>query len=150
MNNTEDAQARLTEIAKRRNQVIDGASRGRHRGWDATGMAAMIAGFAALDLPVAPALQVSLLGVALVAALTCFTRAGQRSKALMHKSQLTGRFWAVLAGIAIGTGSLTLVGKWLVEQIDIPLRYTLLGVLVVALILVAQPLYRVLLHRTTA
>jgi hypothetical protein len=90
------------------------------------------------------------MGVALVVALTCFTRAGQRSKALMHKSQLNGRFWAVLGGFAIGTGALTLAGSWLVEQIDIPLRYTLLGVLVVALILVTQPLYRVLLHRTTA
>jgi len=149
MNHTEDAQARLAEIAKRRNQVIDGASRGRHRGWDATGMAAMIAGFAALDLPVAPALQLSLFGVALVAALTCFTRAGQRSKALMHQSQLTGRFWAVLGGFAIAAGALTLAGMWLVEQIDIPLGYTLLGVLIVALIVVTQPLYRLLLHRTT-
>ena len=150
MNDTEDAQARLTEIAKRRNQVIDGASRGRHRGWDATGMAALIAGFAAMDLPMAPALQLILLGVALVAALTCFTQAGKRSKALMHQSQLTGRFWAVLGGFAIAFGALTLGGMWLVDQIDIPIRYTLLGVLVVALIAVTQPLYRVLLHRTTA
>src|SRR4051812_37715402 len=113
MNDTEDAQARLTEIAKRRNQVIDGASRGRHRGWDAAGMAALIAGFAALDLHVAPALQLSLLGVALVAALTCFTQAGKRSKAVMHQSQLTGRFWAVIGGFAIGAGALTAGGMWL-------------------------------------
>jgi hypothetical protein len=150
MNHTEDAQARLAEIAKRRNQVIDGASRGRHRGWDATGMAALIAGFAALDLPVAPALQLSLMGIALIAALTCFTQAGKRSKALMHQSQLTGRFWAVVGGFAIAFGALALAGRWLVEQIDFPLRHTLLGVLIVALIVVTQPLYRVLLHRTTA
>lgn len=150
MNQTDDAQARLTEIAKRRNQVIDGASRGRHRGWDATGMAAMIAGFAAMDLPVASALQLSLFLVAMVAALACFTRAGQRSKALMHQSQLTGRFWAVIGGFAIAAGALTLAGMWLVDQIDVPIPYTLLGVLLVALITATQPLYRVLLHRPTA
>lgn len=150
MNHTEDAQARLTEIAKRRNQVIDGASRGRHRGWDAAGMAAMIAGFAAMDLPAGPALQLSLFGVALVGAMVCFTRAGLRSKAVMHQSQLTGRFWAVIGGFAIAAGVLVLAGTWLVDQIDFPLRHTLLGVLLVALLVVTRPLYRVLLHRTTA
>jgi hypothetical protein len=89
-------------------------------------------------------------GVALLAALTCFTQAGKRSKAIMHKSQLNGRFGAVVGGFAIAFGALTLGGMWLVDQIDIPIRYTLLGVLVVALIAVTQPLYRVLLHRTTA
>jgi hypothetical protein len=113
-------------------------------------MAALIAGFAAQDLPVAPALHSILLGVALVAALTCFTQAGKRSKALLHRSQLTGRFWAVVGGFAIAFGALTLGGIWLVEQIDLPIRHTLLGVLVVALIAVTQPLYRVSLHRTTA
>ena len=150
MNHTEDAQVRLTEIAQRRNQAMDGASRGRHRGWDATGMAAMIAGFAAMDLPVAPALQLSLFVVAMVAALTCFTRAGRRSKALMHRSQLTDRFWTVLGGFALATGALTLGGMWLVDQSDIPIRHTLLGVLLVALITATKSLFRVLLHRTTA
>ena len=149
MNHTEDAQARLAEIAKRRNQVIDGASRGRHRGWDGTGMLAMIAGFAALDLPLPAALQLSLFGVALVAALVCFTRAGQRSKAVMHRSQLTGRFWAVLGGFAVAAGAVTVAGMWLVDQIDIPLRHTLVGVLVAVLIAATQPLYRVLLRRAS-
>ncbi|MEV1173784.1 hypothetical protein [Nonomuraea sp. NPDC049784] len=150
MSHAEDAQASLTEIAKRRNQVIDGASRGRHRGWDATGMLAMIAGFAALDLPVPSALKLSLLGVALVAALACFTRAGRRSKAVMHQSQLTGRFWAVLGGVALAAGALAFAGMWLVERIDIPLRYTFMGAILAALIAAAGPLYRALLHRATA
>jgi hypothetical protein len=150
MNHIEDARASLEEIAKRRNQVVDGASRGRHRGWDATGMLALVAGFAALDLPVPPALQLSLFGVAMVAALTCFTRAGQRSKAVMHRSQLTGRFWVVLGGTALAFAALSFAGTWLVDQIDIPLRNTLLGVLLAALITATQPLYRVLLHRATA
>ena len=150
MNQTDDAQARLTEIAKRRNQVIDGASRGRHRGWDATGMLAMIAGFGAQDLPVSSALQLTLFGVALAAALTCFTRAGQRSKAVMHQSQLTGRFWAVLGGCALVAGALAFAGMWLVDRIDIPLRYTLFGVLYAVLIAVTEPLYRALQHQKTA
>lgn len=150
MNHIEDARAGLAEVAKRRNQVIDGASRGRHRGWDATGMVAMIAGFAALDLPVASALQLILLGVAMVAALTCFTRAGQRSKVVMHKSQLTGRFWAVLGGFALAAGALAFAAMWLVDQIDITLRYTLIGVLLAVLIAATEPLYQALLHRATA
>lgn len=150
MDRSEDAQARLEEIAKRRNQAIDGASRGRHRGWDATGIAAMIAGFAALDLPVPPVLQLSLLGIALVAALTCFTRAGRRSKALMHHSQVTGRFWAVVGGFALAFAALVSAAMALVDQLEVPLRHTLIGVLVAVLIVATQPLYRVLLHRATA
>jgi hypothetical protein len=150
MDHFEDAQADLAEIAKRRNQVIDGASRGRHRGWDATGMLAMISGFAALDLPGSPALQLSLFGVAVVAALVCFTRAGQRSKAVMHRSQVTGRFWAVLGGFALVSGVLSCAGILLVDRIDFPLRHALLVVLLVVLIAAGQPLYRSLLRRTTA
>ncbi|MBC6457484.1 hypothetical protein [Actinomadura sp. HBU206391] len=150
MDHIEDAQADLAEIAKRRNQAADGASRGRHRGWDATGMLTMIAGFAALDLPASPALQLALFGVALAAALTCFTRAGQRSKAVMHQPQLTGRFWAVLGGFALAACVLTLAGMWLLDRIDIPLGYTLIGVLLAVLSAVTEPLYRALLRRPTA
>jgi hypothetical protein len=150
MNDIENAQASLAEIAKRRNQVIDGASRGRHRGWDATGMLATIAGFAAQDLPLPSALQLSLFGVAMVAALACFTRAGQRSKAVMHRSQLNGRFWAVLGGFALAAGVLAFAGMWLVDRIDFPLRYTLLGAILAALVAAAGPLYRVLLPRAKA
>lgn len=146
----EDAQAGLAEIAKRRNQVIDGASRGRHRGWDAAGMLAMIAGFAALDLPAPSALQLSLLGVATVAALVCFTQAGRRGKALIHQSQLDGRFWAVLGGSALVFGVLAFGGMRLIDQIDLPLSHTLFGVLFVILIAASEPVYRALLRRTTA
>jgi hypothetical protein len=150
MNHIEDAQAGLEEIAKRRNQVIDGATRGRHRGWDATGMVVMLAGFATLDLPGPLALQLSLFFVAVVAALTCFTRAGRRAKAVMHRSQLTGRFWAVLGGVAAVSGALALGGLWLVERIDMPMGHTLIGVLIIAYVAVAQPVYRALLHRRAA
>lgn len=150
MNHIEDAQAGLEEIAKRRNQVIDGATRGRHRGWDATGMVVMLAGFATLDLPGPLALQLSLFFVAVVAALTCFTRAGRRAKAVMHRSQLTGRFWAVLGGVAAVSGALALGGLWLVERIDVPMGHALIGVLIIAYVAVVQPVYRALLHRRAA
>jgi hypothetical protein len=149
MNHIEDARAGLAEVAKRRNQAIDGASRGRHRGWDATGMLAMIAAFAALDLPGSSVLRLTLFGVGMVAALVCFTRAGRRSTVVMHQSQMTGRFWAVLGGMALGAGAVSLAVMWLVEQIDFPLRNTLAGVLFVVLVAAAEPLYRVLLRRTT-
>src|SRR5262249_48242247 len=131
-------------------QVTDGASRGRHRGWDATGTIAVIAGFAALDLPVPSALQWTLFGVVSVAALACFTRAGQRSKVVMHQSQLTGRFWAVLGGFTLASGVLTFAVMWLVNQIDIPLRHTLIGAILAALIAAGEPLYRMLMQRATA
>ncbi|MEE6260578.1 hypothetical protein [Plantactinospora sonchi] len=150
MTQIEDAQASLAEIAKRRNQVIDGASRGRHRGWDATGMAAMLAGFAAMDLPASPALRMTLFGVAMVGALTCFTRAGQRSRATLHRSQLTGRFWAVIGSLAAITGGLAYGGMWLFDQIDLPLGNTLIGALLVAYMAAVEPLYRALLRRKTA
>lgn len=150
MNHTDDAQAGLAEIAKRRDQVIDGASRGRHRGWDATGMVAVIAGFAALDLPVPSALQLSILGVAVVGGLTCFTLAGRRSRAVMHQSQLTGRFWAVLGGFGLAAAVLAFAGMWLVGQIDLPLRHTLFGVILAVIVAAAEPLYRALMRRATA
>jgi hypothetical protein len=92
MSSIEDARARLDEIARRRNQVIDGASRGRHRGWDIAGMLAVVAGFAALDLAVPSAMD-----------------------------------WA-----------------------DVPLRNTIMGVGLVAMIAAVEPAYRALLHRTPA
>jgi hypothetical protein len=150
MTNSEDARASLAEIAKRRAQVVDGASSGRHRGWDAFGMLALVAGFAALDLPASSALQLGLFLVAVVAALACFTRAGLRGRAVMHRSQLTGRFWAVLGGFALAAGAVSFGATWLVDRIDIPLRYTLVGVLLVGLIAAGQPLYRALLRRATA
>ncbi|GAA1319704.1 hypothetical protein [Pseudonocardia xinjiangensis] len=149
MNHIEDAHAGLAEVAKRRNQAIDGASRGRHRGWDATGMLAMLAGFAAMDLPVSEALGLALFFIGMVAALICFTRAGRRSTVVMHKSQMTGRFWAVLGGMALAAGALLFGLMWLVDQTDIPLRSTLVGVLFVVLVAAGDPLYRVLLRRTT-
>ncbi|PZG02771.1 hypothetical protein [Micromonospora deserti] len=148
MSHIDDAQARLAEVTKRRNQAIDGASRGRHRGWGT--QLAMIAGFAALDLPVPPALQLSLFGAAAVAALICFTRAGQRSKAALHRSQLTGRFWAVLGGFALAAGVLAFVGMWLVNRIDSPLHNTVLGMLLAALVAAGEPLYRMILRRATS
>ncbi len=150
MNHIEDAQAGLAEVAKRRNQAIDGASRGRHRGWDATGMLAMLAAFAALDLPGSSVLRLTLFGVGMLAALVCFTRAGRRSTVVMHKSQMTGRFWAVLGGMALAAGALLFGLMWLVDQTGIPLRSTLVGVLFVALIATTEPLYRLLLRRATA
>ncbi|GIF76451.1 hypothetical protein [Asanoa siamensis] len=150
MDQVDEARAGLAEIAKRRNQVVDGASRGRHRGWDAAGAVAMIAGFAALDLPLPPAAQLTLLGVATVVALACFTRAGRRGKVQLHRSQLTGRFWAVLGGLALATGAVAYGGLWLADRTDLPLRYTLVGVLLTALVAAGDPLYRTLQHRTSA
>jgi hypothetical protein len=150
MNHIENAQASLAEIAKRRSQVVDGASRSRHRGWDAAGLLAMIAGFAAQDLPVPPALQLTLFGVATVTAVSCFTRAGQRSKTVLHRTQLTGRFWAVFGGLALVAGALAFAGVRLVNQIDLPLRNTLIGVLLVGVLAAGEPLYRALLRRATA
>jgi hypothetical protein len=147
MNEIEDAQARLAEITKRRDQAIDAASRGRHRGWDAAGAIAMVAGFAAMDLPVPWGGQLAIFFVATIAALTCFTRAGQRGKAVMHRSQVTGRFWAVLGGVAAVSGVLAFAGLWLVERIDMPLRHGLLGLLLAAFIMAGQPLYRRLMRR---
>ncbi|WP_433555461.1 hypothetical protein ACQPWY_23415 [Pseudonocardia xinjiangensis] len=150
MNNIEDAQAGLAEVAKRRNQAIDGASRGRHRGWDATGMLAMLAAFAALDLPGSSVLGLTLFSVGIVAALLCFTRAGRRSTVVMHKSQMTGRFWAAHGGMALAAGAVLFGVMWLVDQADIPLRNTLVGALFVAFMAITEPLYRLLLRRAMA
>jgi hypothetical protein len=149
VNHTNDAQAGLDEIAKRRNQVIDGAARGRHRGWDATGTITVIAAFAALDLPLSSGLQLGLFGVAMIASLVCFTRAGLRGKAVIHRSQMTGRFWVVLGGFALTAGVVALAGGWLVDRIDIPLSNTLTGVALAVLLAAGQPLYRTLMRRTT-
>lgn len=150
MDHSEDAQARLDEITKRRRQAADGASRGRHRGWDGAGAVAMICGFAALDLPVSSGPQLALFGVAVVAALACFTRAGRRGKALLHPSQLTARFWALLGGTALVAAALVLGGLWLLSGTDLPVRNTLMGVVLVVLIAAAEPLYRALLRRALA
>jgi hypothetical protein len=85
MNHIEHTQASLAEIAKRRNQVIEGASRGRHRGWDAAGMLAIVA-----------------------------------------------------------------AAMWLFDQTDLPLRNTLAGVLLAALVATGDPLYRALMRRAAA
>lgn len=135
-------EASLAEIAKRRSQVMDGASRGRHRGWDAAGTLAAVAGFAAQDLPAPSALRLTLFGVAAVAALACFTRAGRRAKVVMHRTQLTGRFWAVLVGLSLAAGAIVGAGAWLFGQADLPLRNTLLGVLIAVLIAAGDPLSR--------
>ncbi|MGW3342555.1 hypothetical protein ACWDA3_04575 [Nonomuraea rubra] len=150
MNHTDDAQAGLEEIARRRGQVIAGASRGRHRGWDAAGLILMIAGFAAMDLPVARGLQLGLLGVAVVAALACFTRAGHRSSAVIHPSQVTGRFWALLGGCALFGAVFAIVTMWLVRQSGFPLGHTMAGVIFAALVAAGQPLYRAVARRVTA
>jgi hypothetical protein len=142
--------ASLAEIAKRRSQVMDGASRGRHRGWDAAGLLTAVAGFAAQDLPVPSALRLTLFGVAVVAALACFTRAGRRGKAVMHRTQLTGRFWAVLGGLSLTAGAAVGAGVWLFGETDLPVRNTLLGVLTAVLIAAGEPLYRALLRRAEA
>ncbi|WP_043638548.1 hypothetical protein [Nonomuraea candida] len=150
MSRTDDAQAGLAEIAKRREQAIDGALRGRHRGCDAAGSVAMIAGFAALDLSASAGLRNGMLGVALLAALVCFTRAGRQGRAVMHQSQLTGRFWAVLGGFALAAAVLAYAGMWLATRTDLPLRHTAIGVVLVVLIAVSGPLFRKLTRRATA
>lgn len=149
MDQTEEARTRLAEITERRRQALDGTTRGRHRGWDTTGMLTLIAGFAALDLPAPPALPLGLVGVALVVALTCFTRAGQHAQVMLHRSRMTGRFWAILAGTALVFAVLTVAGLRLLDALDVPLRYTLMGVVVAVVLATTHPLYRALL-RTTA
>ncbi|MGR6923484.1 hypothetical protein ACU635_55285 [[Actinomadura] parvosata] len=150
MNHADDAQAGLAEIAKRRDQVLDGASRGRHRGWDAAGMVLMVAGFAAMDLPMGKGPQLALLLVALVAALACFTQAGRRSRAVLHASALTGRFWAVLGGCALAAGALVLATVWLIDGSDFPLRNTVTGVVLAVIVAAGEPLYRALVKRRAA
>jgi hypothetical protein len=148
MDRTEDARARLAEITERRKQALEGTTRGRHRGWDTTGLLATIAGFAALDLPTPMALRLSLLGLALVVALVCFTRAGQHARVVLHPSRMNGRFWAVLAGGALAAAVLTVAGLRLLDALDVPLRNTLTGVVLVVIMAATHPLYRALLRRT--
>jgi hypothetical protein len=148
MNSPEEARARLAEITERRKQALDGTTRGRHRGWDATGGIAMIAGFAALDLPAPTALRVCLLGVAAVVSLAAFTRAGQHAQVALHSSRLSGRFWALITGSGLVFGVLTYFGLRMLDLLDVPLRYTLVGVVLAAVLVVTHPLYRVLLRAT--
>ncbi|MCO1657652.1 hypothetical protein [Pseudonocardia humida] len=148
MVDSEEARARLAEIAERRKQVLDGTTRGRHRGWDTTGLVALVAGFAAMDLPVPMALRLSLFGGAVIAALACFTHAGRHGRVAMHRSQMTPRFWALLAGGALASAALTVAGLRLLDQIDFPLRNTLVGVVLAVFIAATHPLYRALLLRT--
>jgi hypothetical protein len=149
MDRTEEARARLAEITERRKQALDGTTRGRHRGWDAAGLLVTIAGFAALDLPAPMPPRLGLVGLALVVALTCFTRAGQHAPVALHRSRMTGRFWAVLGGAALAFGALTVAGLRLLDVLDVPLRNTLVGVALAVAIAATHPLYRALL-RTTA
>jgi hypothetical protein len=148
MDRTDDARARLAEITERRKQALEGTTRGRHRGWDTTGLLATVAGFVAMDLPAPMALRLSLLGAALVVALTCFTRAGQHAPVALHSSRMTGRFWAVLAGGALAAAVLTVAGLRLLDALDVPLRNTLTGVVLVVVMAATHPLYRALLRRT--
>lgn len=148
MNQSEEARVRLAEITERRKQALEGTTRGRHRGWDTTGLLVMVAGFAALDLPAPKALQLGLTGAALVVALVCFTRAGQDAPVALHRSQMTGRFWAILAGGALVAAVLTVAGLRLLDALDVPLRSTLTGVVLAVFIAATHPLYRALLRRT--
>ena len=148
MDRSEEARVRLAEITERRKQALDGTTRGRHRGWDTTGLLATIAGFAALDLPAPTALRLGLVGVALVVALTCFTRAGQHAQVALHPSRMTGRFWAIFAGVAVVFGVLTVAGLRLLDVLDVPLRNTLTGVVLVVVLALTHPLYRALLRKT--
>jgi hypothetical protein len=148
MDQSEEARVRLAEITERRKQALEGTTRGRHRGWDNTGLLAVVAGFAALDLPAPKALQLGLTGAALVVALVCFTRAGQHAPVALHRSQMTGRFWAILAGGALVAAVLTVAGLRLLDTLDVPLRSTITGVALAVFIAVTHPLYRALLRRT--
>lgn len=145
---SDEARAQLAEITERRKQVLEGTTRGRHRGWDTTGLVLIAAGFAAMDLPAPNALRLGLFLGATIAAIACFTRAGQHGRVAMHRSQLTGRFWLLLAGSAVVAGALTVAGLRLLDQLDFPLRNTLLGVVFAIYLAAAHPLYRVLLRRT--
>lgn len=145
-----EARARLAEISDRHKQVLDGTTRGRHRGWDTTGLLATVAGFAALDLQTSPVLQLCLLGVAFVVAITCFTRAGQHSAVALHRSRMTGRFWAVLAGSALVFAALTVAGLRLLDHLDFPLPNTAVGAVLAVLLAASHPIYRALLLRTAA
>jgi hypothetical protein len=149
MDRSEEARARLAEITERRKQALDGMARGRHPGWDASGLLTTVAGFAALDLPAPTALRLSLFGLATVVTLTCFTRAGRHARVALHTSRMTGRFWAVLAGAALGFAVLTAAGLRLLDLLDSPLHNTLVGVVLAVVVAATHPLYRALL-RTTA
>ena len=148
MNQSEEARARLAEITERHKQVLDGSTRGRHRGWDATGGLAMIVGFAVLDLPAPFALRLALGGVAAVVALAAFTRAGQHAQVALHSSRLSGRFWALMTGTGLVFGALTYLGLQTLDLLDFPLRNTLVGVVLAAVLVITHPLYRVLLRAT--
>lgn len=134
MNAVEDARASLDEIANRRDQAIDGAIRGRHRGWDATGLLAGWAGFAAMDLPLPEPQRLALFAVGAVAALVCFTRAGLRSRAVVHRSQVAGRFWVILGGLAIASGAFVIAAMQVLEWLDLPVQNTILGGVLVLIV----------------
>lgn len=150
MNTLEDAQSSLDEIARRRQQAVDGAARGRHRGWDAAGLAAGLAGFAAMDLPLSETPRLILFAVGTVTALACFTRAGQRGRALVHRSQLTGRHLVLFGGLAVGAGALAFGGTQLLDWLDPPMRHTILGGVLALLLVPAEWAYRAFLRRITA
>jgi hypothetical protein len=148
MNQSEEARARLAEITERRKQVLDGSTRGRHRGWDATGGLAMIAGFAALDLPAPTAVKLVLFGAATVLALVSFTRAGQYAQVVLDSSRLGGRFWVLMTGSGLVFGVLTYFGLRALDLLDFPLPNTLFGVVLTAVVVATHPLYRTLLRMT--
>jgi hypothetical protein len=148
MNRSDEARAHLAEITERRKQALEGTTRGRHRGWDTTGLLAVLAGFVALDLPAPSALRLGLVGAALVVAISCFTRAGRYAQVALQPSQLTGRFWAMMGAVALVFGGLTVAGLRLLDLLDIPLPNTLIGVLLVVALAVTHPLYRALLRTT--
>lgn len=151
MNAADDARSRLDEVARRQEQAVAGAARGRHRGWDTAGLAAGWAGFAAMDLPLPETARLILFAVAALAALACFIRAGTRGRAVVHTSRLSGWYWALLGGMAVGSGAAVLGAVQLVDRLDLPVRNTILGGVLVAI--VAGPVewvHRAVLRRASA
>jgi hypothetical protein len=59
---------------------------------------------------------------------------------------MTGRFWAIFAGVAVVFGVLTVAGLRLLDVLDVPLRNTLTGVVLVVVLALTHPLYRALLR----
>ncbi|MEV0649597.1 hypothetical protein AB0I28_30505 [Phytomonospora sp. NPDC050363] len=131
--------------------AVDGATGGRHRGFDAAGAVLAWASIASLDLPLPESVEFLPLLLGMVAALACFTLAGHRGKAVVHRSRMTTRFWVVLAASAFGAVLLTGATYWVANAVELPVRNTIVGaVLVVSMAVTSRAANRAAFRRPGA
>ncbi|GIG67062.1 hypothetical protein [Phytomonospora endophytica] len=132
MSHIDDAKARLDAIGRHQDEVVEAATRGRHRGWDAAGAAAAWAAIASLDVRLSEALGLVAVVGAMAVALVCFTLAGRRGRAVVHRSRMTGRTWLVLGVAMVVAAGGAFGAVRLIERLDVPFGHTILGGVAVA------------------